>query len=265
VTARWPRLLLRLRHLLRRREFEDDLAEEMAFHRALKQRELEERGQPPHDAAVAARRALGSQALAQDQARDAWISPWLVDGARDLRHGARLLRRNPGFTIAAVLTIALGIGANTAIFSLINALMLRPLDVRDPQQLLFFGSTAAAGSTGFTPSGRTELFSYSFFRDFRRANQVFSDVAAMSSVLYQTSGRVGRGAGERIKVELVSGTYFNTLGVPSVAGRTFADTDDATPGGHPVAVASYSSSQESDSATCHPWSGRRSRSARVCT
>jgi predicted permease len=240
VTARGPRLLRRLAHLLHRRQFEDDLAEELAFHRALKQQDLEERGHSAEQAAFAAKRALGSAALAQDQARDAWTWPWLADGVRDVRYGARMLRRNPGFTVVAVMTLALGIGANTAIFSLLDAVLLRTLPVRDPQQLVFFGRTAASGSTGFTPNGRTELFSYSFFHDFRRANQVFSDVAAMSSVLYRPSGRIGNGDVERVAIELVSGSYFHTLGVSALVGRTFADTDDATPGGHAVAIASYS-------------------------
>src|SRR5262245_29131916 len=233
------RLLLRVRHLLRRRQFERDLAEEMAFHRALKEQQFADSGRAPAEAVLEARRALGSQALAQDRARDALIWPWLADSVRDLRHAARLLHRNPGFTVVAILTLALGIGANTAIFSLLDAVVFRTLPVRDPQQLLFFGRTAAAGSTGFTPNGRTELFSYSFFRDFRRANQVFSDVAAMSSVLYSASARIGSADLERIKIELVSGNYFSTLGVPTAAGRPFADSDDATPGGHAVAVASY--------------------------
>src|SRR5262249_13131461 len=222
------------------RQFEDDLAEEMAFHRALKQQELEDRGRAPAEAALAARRALGSGALAQDQARDAWIWPWLADGIRDLRHAMRLLRRNPGFTIVAVLTLALGIGANTAIFSLINALMLRQLPVRNHHDLRFFGRALAVGSTGFTPNGPTDLFSYQFYRDFRRDNDVFENVAAIGSILYTTNGRVGRGGFERVNVELVSGSYFDTLGVRAVAGRVLSDSDDRVIGGHPIAVASYS-------------------------
>jgi predicted permease len=235
------RLLHRVRYLLHRRQFDEDLAEEMAFHHALKQRDLEERGQPPDQAAFAARRALGSHALAQDQARDAWIWPWLADTVRDVRHAARLLRRNPGFTVVAVVTLALGIGANTAIFSLINALMLRQLPIRAPQELRFFGGTLATGSTGFTPNGETTLFSYQFFRDFRRDTRVFDDVTAVGSILYSTNGRVAGGGGfERVNVELVSGSYFHTLGVKAVGGRALTDADDQVAGGHPVAVASYS-------------------------
>jgi len=234
-------LLRRLRYLLRRQQFEDDLAEEMEFHRAMKQREFEARGETSEDAAAASRQALGNAALARDQARDVWMWPWLFDGVRDVRYAIRTLGRNPGFAIVAVLTLALGIGANTAIFSIINAVLLRSLPVQDPQQLMFFGKTAAAGSTGFTPSGNTELFSYQFFRDFRRDNQVFSDVAAIGSILFSTSGRVAGGAGlEKLNIELVSGSYFSTLGVPPITGRTLTDADDRTPGGGPVAVASYS-------------------------
>jgi len=234
------KLLLRLTHLLRRRQFDADLSEELEFHRALKQQELEDRGQSRVEASFAARRALGSPALALDEARDVWLWPWLADGVRDIRYGARMLARHPGFALVTILTLALGIGANTAIFSLINALMLRPLPVHDGGQLRFFGSTLATGSTGFTPNGPTTLFSHQFFRDFRRDNEVFEDVAAISSVLHGVSGRVAGAGFEKINVELVSGSYFHTLGVGAIAGRVLSDTDDRTAGAHPVAVASYS-------------------------
>ncbi len=234
-------LFIRLRHLFWRRQFDDELVEEIAFHRAMKQRELEARGQTPEEAAFAARRALGSEALALDRARDVWAWRWLQDMARDLRYASRTLRKNPGFTGVAVLTLALGIGANTAIFSLLNAVLLRTLPVREPQQLVFFGRALAAGSTGFVPNGRTELLSYPFFRDFRRDNPIFTDVAAIGSLLYDTHGRVAGGAElEKIKVELVSGNYFDTLGVNAIAGRTLSEADDVAAGGHPVAIASYS-------------------------
>ncbi len=235
-----PTIFRRISYLLRRRRRDADLREELEFHRAMKQRDLEAAGHAPADAAHATARALGGQMLARDQVRDVWIWPWMQDASGDLRYAARALRRSPGFTLAVVLTLALGIGANTAIFSLLNAVLLRTLPVRDPQQLVFFGSTMASGSTGFTPDGATQLFSYRFFRDFRRETDAFSDVAAIASRLFRTSARVGSSAGlERVNVEFVSGSYFDTLGVPASVGRTLADADDQMPGGHLVAVVSY--------------------------
>ena len=163
------------------------------------------------------------------------------DLTRDLKYAARRLLKTPGFTIVAVLMLALGIGANTAIFSLLNAILLRNLPVRQPEQLVLFGKAQASGTTSFLPHGSTQVFSYPFFREFRRRNQVFSEVAAIQSFLVQSHGRVARSADlEKISVELVSGTYFNTLGVNAILGRVFTDADDQTPGAHPVIVASYS-------------------------
>jgi predicted permease len=160
---------------------------------------------------------------------------------RDLSYAARQLWKSPGFTIIVVLILALGIGANTAIFSLMNAILLRHLPVDRPEQLFLFGKAQASGSTNFLPHGSTQVFSYPFFREFRSRNQAFSEVAAIQSYLAASHGRVaGNAELERINVELVSGTYFNTFGVNAAVGRVFTDADDQTPGGHPVAVASYS-------------------------
>jgi predicted permease len=160
---------------------------------------------------------------------------------QDLRYATRRLSKSPAFTLIALLTLALGIGANTAIFSLLNAVLLRNLPVRQPQQLVWFGDGRAAGSTEFLPSGSAQLFSYPFFHEFRRKNQAFSNVAAIGSILVGDHGRVAGGANlEKINVELVSGTYFNTLGVNAILGRVLGESDDQTSGAHPVAVASYS-------------------------
>jgi predicted permease len=160
---------------------------------------------------------------------------------QDLRYGARMLWKKPGFTLIAALTLSLGIGANTAIFSLIDAVMLRTLPVRNPERLALFGSGESQGiSIGF-PNGSTELFSYPFYRDVRQRNQVFSDVAAIQSLPNNVFGIVSGAGGdpEMIGARLVSGSYFSVLGVEAFLGRTFTDADDQVPGGHPVAVASH--------------------------
>jgi hypothetical protein len=138
---------------------------------------------------------------------------------QDLRYALRQLRRNPGFAVVAVATLALGIGANTAIFSMLNAVVLRSLPVRDPRQLMLFGKGTWAGSMDSLPDRSWQLFSYPFFREFRQQNQAFSEVAAISSIPFGTHGRVAGGDKlEKIDAELVSGTYFNTLGVTPILG-----------------------------------------------
>jgi predicted permease len=160
---------------------------------------------------------------------------------QDMRFGLRQLRKNAGFTSVAVITLALGIGANTAIFSLLNAVLLRSLPVQEPQQLVLFGKGTWRGSMDELPNRSWQLFSYPFVREFRQKNEVFSDVAAISSILFGTHGRVADGSNlEKINVELVSGSYFNTLVVKPILGRALNDADDVTPGGHPIAVASSS-------------------------
>ena len=159
---------------------------------------------------------------------------------QDLRYSLRQLRKNPAFAAIAVLTLALGIGANTAIFSLLNAVLLRSLPVRNPEELMLFGKGNWRGSVDDLPNRSWQLFSYPFFREFRQKNQAFSEVAAIDSIMFDTHGRVGEATNlEKVDIELVSGTYFNVLGVNPVLGRLLSDSDDRTPGGHPIAVASY--------------------------
>jgi predicted permease len=160
---------------------------------------------------------------------------------QDVRFGLRQLRKSIGFTSVAVITLALGIGANTAIFSLLNAVLLRNLPVQDPQQLVLFGKGSWRGSIDSLPNRSWQLFSYRFFREFRQKNEAYSDVAAVSSILFATHGRVAGGTNlEKVDAELVSGSFFHTLGVRAILGRVLTDSDDQTIGGHPIAVASYS-------------------------
>lgn len=159
---------------------------------------------------------------------------------QDLRYGLRTMRASAGLTAVAVLSLALGIGANTAIFTFINALILRALPVQDPQALVLFGPGDAQGNSGGFPDDDMNLFSYPMYREFQQKNHVFSGVAEVRSFDAGLHGTVGSGGGlESMTLQLVSGTYFNVLGVKAVVGRVLTDADDRNLGGHPVAVISY--------------------------
>jgi len=151
---------------------------------------------------------------------------------RDIRHAARGLRKAPGFLIVVVLTLGLGIGANTAIFSLMDQVLLRPLAVPDPGSLVLLDGPGAF--RGRTLNAMT--FSYPIYKDFRDRNEVFSGVLARVPLAMTA---VWRGASERANGELVSGNYFEVLGMRPALGRLFTAADDQTPGGHPVAVIGY--------------------------
>jgi predicted permease len=232
------RYLLRL---LSRRRFEEDLEQEIQSHFETLIERRTARGESIQEARRAVRVEFESGEQVKEKVRDAWFGAVLEATLRDIQYGTRALRRSPVFTLIAVLTLALGIGANTAIFSLLNAVLLRDLPVRSPGQLVLFGPGAWVGSTETFPNGSWQLFSYPFFREFRDKNQVFSGIAAVDSILLEPHARIaGGGSMEKVQVELVSGSYFQALGVEPALGRVLTDGDDRTPGGHPVAVASYS-------------------------
>jgi predicted permease len=151
---------------------------------------------------------------------------------RDVRLALRGLRKNPGFAVVVVLTLALGIGANTAIFSLLDQVLLRRLPVRDPQRLVLLDGPGAF--IGRTMNAIT--FSYPMYRDFRDHTEVFEGVLARFPVGL-TLGWEGQS--ERVSGDLVSGNYFDVLGVRPAVGRVFTAADDRTPGAHPVVVLSY--------------------------
>jgi len=150
----------------------------------------------------------------------------------DIRHSVRSLRKTPGFLIIVVLTLGLGIGANTAIFSLMDQVLLRPLPVHDPASLVLLDGPGAF--RGRTLNAMT--FSYPMYKDFRDRNEVFAGVLARVPLAMTA---VWRGASERANGELVSGNFFEVLGVQPALGRLFNAADDQTPGGHPSAVISY--------------------------
>jgi predicted permease len=151
---------------------------------------------------------------------------------RDLKHAFRGLRKNPGFTIVVVLTLGLGIGANAAIFSLMDQVLLRALPVRDPGQLVQLDGPGPFRGRTFN----NQTFSYPMYTDFRDRNEVFSGVLARFPT---ATTAVWNGQSERVSGELVTGNYFEVLGVKPSIGRVFNAADDRTPGAHPVVVLSH--------------------------
>jgi predicted permease len=173
-----------------------------------------------------------------------WLQPQRLeeDMFQDLRYGARMLLKQPGFTLVAVLSLALGIGANTAIFSLLDAVLLKSLPVEEPDRLVLFGKGEDTGlNTGF-PNKSWDLFSYPFYQEVRQRQGVFTEVAAILNNLRGPYGvlhlKGASGEAAKLNLQLVSGTYFSVLGVNASLGRTFTDADEQM-GGSPVAVVSY--------------------------
>jgi predicted permease len=159
-------------------------------------------------------------------------SSWLELALRDLRYSFRTLSRTPGFTAIAILTLALGIGANTAIFTLLDQVLLRLLPVRDPQQLVLL--TMRGRHYGSNWGGNA--ISHPMFRDFREHNEVFSDMFCRFPF---AASLTFDGHSERVPVELVSGSYFSALDVRPALGRLLTTEDDRIPSGHPYVVVSY--------------------------
>jgi predicted permease len=149
---------------------------------------------------------------------------------QDLRYGARMLLKRPGFTLIALLSLALGIGANTAIFSLVNALFLRSLPVAEPERMVALNSAALDGSRDFP------TFSIPNYRDLRDRNDVLAGLLAYRNTAVSLSHQ---GVNSRVWCYLVTGNYFELLGVQPLLGRFFTPQDDLMPGAHPVAVITH--------------------------
>ena len=222
--------------LVQRRRRNREIAEEVEAHLEEKVAELMESGMSEDDAQQRASREFGSATLYTEIGRETWGWTSLDRLGQDLRYGLRMMRRNPGFTAVAALSLALGIGANTAIFSLVDAVLLRTLPVQDPERLVQI--QAAFRNEAFKRNQATQSFSRRTFEYFRDRNQVFADTLASDSLERPDVNLDGRAEYTR-GVELVSGNYFSALGVNAILGRVFTQEDDKTPGAHPVAVISY--------------------------
>jgi predicted permease len=224
----------------RQSHLDADLCEEIETHRLLRQAQLERDGLDRHAADRATRRALGNVALAREDVRSLSIAPWLDSLWQDLRFSARAFARRPLVWSVAVLSLALGIGMNTAVFSVFHQLLLRHLPVPAPDELVLVLSPGPRpGSRSTTNDGGMEaIFSYPLVRDLERL-----DWPAMTGLAAQGSfGANLATAGQMATQEdglLVSGGYFPVLAVRPALGRLLGPDDDRVPGGHPVVVLSH--------------------------
>ncbi len=221
--------LARLGGLLTGRRDRARLLAEIRTHIDLLTRDHIAAGMAPADARRAAIRAFGSVAQVQEAYLDEQRLPFLDHVIRDVRHGLRALGRNPGFTLAAVLTLALGIGANAVIFTLVNALLFRPLPVRDANRLTVFARELGSGDV-------TTTFSFAEFDAIRTQASHWSDVVAVRPA---TLALMADGRTDRIQVSFVSENYFDALGLQPAAGTFFPTTDPAARTAEPVVVLGY--------------------------
>ena len=238
-------LARRLLMLLRRGRFDADLREEMLLHRELREREEIERGLSPQEAHYAVQRRFGNDLVLREESRDMWGWTWLEHMVQDVRYGLRMLVKNLGFTVVAVLTLALGIGANVTIFTFVSALLLKPpAAIEEPTRLLALWNQLPHGEPQYVQQSYPD---YLYYRDH---STVFEGLLAFSSdpldVSWSTSGQ-----SRLIEGQLVSGNFFSLLGVRPFLGRWFLPEEDQVPGKSPVVVLSHSFWQQrlvSDSA-----------------
>src|SRR5260370_2482815 len=223
----------------RRERFDREIEEEMRLHRDLRARELRDDGANSKEAGYAAQRRFGNTLRLREEIHQAWGWNWLDRLILDLRYGARRLRKSPGFTTVAVLTLALGIGANTAIFTLIQQILLSPLPVAHAQELYSLGDDKNSCCWGGLQDDFS-VYSYPLYEYLRDHTPEFSELAAFSSG--NTALSVRRQGDKNVAQvfggEFVSGNYFTTFGVNAGAGRLL-DTRDDQPNAPPVAVMSY--------------------------
>ena len=232
----------RLRALFARGSVERELHDELSFHIARETEKYEREGMQPDAALRRARLDFGGVEQMKEESRDVRGTARLESILRDLRFAARSLKNRPAFTITIVATLALGIGANTAIFTLVDALLLRPLPVPHPEQLVIVSDPAEVNSNNVgTPI--TDYVSFLLYQDVRARNTVFADMYA-NGWSGPIDVQIGSSSGasttaEQPQARFVTGNFFSVLGVSAYAGRTFTAVEDETPGQDPVAVLTY--------------------------
>src|SRR5579864_1259114 len=222
-----PQFVHRLWTLIRQRRFDADLVDELEFHRAMKQQELEARGTEPAEARFAAQRILGNITLAQEDARAVWIWPWLESVWQDAVYVVRTFQRQPGFAGAVLLTLSLGIGANTAIFSVVDAVLLRPAPYPGPDRIVIFGYTFQGSWVPWSSEAK--------FNVWRRHHATLQDMSAIGFRQVNVTGSLDP---EQVPAAEVNADFFTLFGASTIHGRTFTADEDRPDGGH-VVVLSY--------------------------
>ncbi|MHB8500173.1 MAG: ADOP family duplicated permease [Candidatus Acidiferrales bacterium] len=227
----WLRIFRsRLRGLFGKQRRDSELAAELTAHIDALTEEYVRRGMTAKEARYAARREFGGVEQTKESYRNQRGLPFFETLAQDLRYAVRMLAKSPGFTAVTILTLALGIGANTGLFSLVNSVLLANLPVRNPHELIVIKYTDVRSQEA------EEDFSYPMYQAMRDRNNIFANVLTRSGVSFNASYG---GQSEHAAGEMVSGNYFETLGVQPFLGRLIGPEDDRTPGAHPVAVLSY--------------------------
>jgi predicted permease len=237
----WIRTLAsRCAALFHPRKLDDDLDAELSSHIDLAVEENLSRGMAAEEARTEALRSFGGVTQTRERYRVQRGLPFLEALVQDVRYALRQLRKSPGFTCTAVITLALGIGANTAIFTLVHAILLRSLPVTDPARLYRVGdgNTCCYWSAFESDNGDFDLFPYDLFLRLKQSAPEFEQLAAVQAGGSTFSVRSGSSPAKPLRAEYVSGNYFATLGVGAYAGRPLVDSDDK-PGAAPAVVLSY--------------------------
>ena len=223
----------RILNWFRLRRLESDLDRELQYHIDRRVTDLIHSGLPEPEARRRAALELGGTTKVREEVRDIWLTRWLRDFVHDLRFSARSILRSPSFSATAVLSLALGIGATTALYSLIDQIVLRALPVEHPERLVLIDWIGFQNAETF---GTHNLMSYPICLDLQQQKQFFDGVfcRAATTINFSTGGEPRLTA-----AELVSGTYFSVLGVSPALGRLLTIDDDQVPGSSPVVVLSY--------------------------
>jgi putative ABC transport system permease protein len=220
--------LKRLRDRLRRGRLADELDRELRFHQSMLEREFRSRGLGPVDAASAARRELGNRTTIREESRDMWSFAWLEDPMLDLRYGIRALRRTPAFTIVAVLTLALGMGAITAMFAVVNGVLLKPLPYGNPGRLV--GAWHDMAPLNLMHAQQTEGTYYTY----QRLAHTIDGIAVYQGSAVNVAAPGGTSEPKRVTSAWVSRTLIPLLQIPPLRGRDFTEAEDLPNG--PAAV-----------------------------